>query len=554
MKRVPLGVSDFKKLREGDYYYIDKTLLIKDILRKKSEVFLFPRPRRFGKTLNLSMLYYFFSNDANARDLFDKTAICDDATSMSHQGKYPVIFLTFKDVKVSDWQQALQAISFLIKQEFEHHYPALAAIMSASEQASYQKIVNCTADLSVITHSLRLLCDLLCRCYKRRVIILLDEYDAPIHAAYQHGYYQQMVEFIRNFFSSAFKDNEVLELGVLTVILRTAKEGIFSGLNNLNVCTILEEMFSDKFGFTQPEADALLEHYGFTSSSIEIRQWYNGYNFAGTTIYNPWSLLMCVDKDGVIAPYWANTSDNAMVMDVIARADEFAKQDLELLLENQSIHKIIDEAFAFVDIEQSSSALWSLLVFAGYLTLQSQENVEGRWTGSLVIPNKEIRLLYKQLLERSFDRVLSLSGIKQLQQALLDGDGGLLQEIVQKYVINSMSAFDLPSDEPEKSYHLFILGMLVTLSDMYDVVSNRESGFGRYDTMLIPKNSKQRGIVIEFKRVIKRETLEMAAEQALKQIREKQYAQELKKRGVHTITLFGIAFKGKEVLLQQDDL
>jgi predicted AAA-ATPase/PD-(D/E)XK nuclease superfamily protein len=551
MKRVPIGISSFKTIIEDGYYYIDKTLFIKELLDKKSGVTLLPRPRRFGKTLNLSMLNYFFSNTEQAGHLFANTAIAQYPEGMAHQGQYPVIFITFKDVKVSSWQKAYGELILLIKKEFERHYGVLASNMTPIEIADYTAIMQRKADEALFTHSLETLSYLLYRHYQKKVIILLDEYDAPIHAAFMHGYYKEMVEFIRNLFSSALKDNDALEFGVMTGILRTAKEGIFSGLNNLNVCTLLERDFSDKFGFTQSEVDSLLTAYALTKKSNEIKRWYNGYQFAGTTIYNPWSILMCVEKKGDLALYWSNTSDNAFILRLLAKSDEFLKTEVELLLQGTTISQEIDEAFVFPGMEHSKLAIWSLLVFSGYLTLHKQQLIEGHWICELAIPNKEILILYKDLLRRGFEKGFSSAGVQKLQEALAQGDGELFEQILQEYVLNSMSMFDLPNDEPEKSYHLFVLGLLVTLQDSYDVVSNRESGYGRYDIMLIPKDVTKRGIVIEFKRTEKKETLEIAASKALEQIKAKRYDQELKKRGIKAISYFGIAFKGKEVLLQE---
>lgn len=552
MKRLPIGVSDFKKLRDSDFYYIDKTLFIKEVLDKKSEVLLLPRPRRFGKTLNLSMLYYFFSNANEYRNLFDNTAIAHYPDIMAHQGQYPVIFLTFKDVKVSTWQQAFNDIAMLVKQVFERYYPVLVETMSESEHEDYKNIMHRTADLSLIAHSLKTLGQLLYRHYHKKIIILLDEYDAPIHAAYQYGYYQEMTEFIRNFLSAALKDNTALEFGVLTGILRTAKEGIFSGLNNLNVCTILNEDFSDKFGFTQEEVDTLLEHYALMGKRDEVKQWYNGYQFANTTVYNPWSLISFVDKKGAFGCYWANTSDNALIKRLITHASTELLMQLESVLHGAVVRQRIEEAFIVPSMERNELIVWSLLVFTGYLTPKRQELVKGRFMGDLTIPNQEIYGIYDDLLQEILRQPLQLTSVRVLLRALQEGDGVVFEKIVREYLQNSISMFDLPNNEPEKSYHLFVLGLLVTLSDTYEVLSNRESGYGRYDIMLIPKNLQQRGVIIEFKKVDEREELEEAAQRALQQIHAQAYVTQMRNRGVSIITAFGIAFKGKEVLLKQE--
>jgi predicted AAA-ATPase/PD-(D/E)XK nuclease superfamily protein len=554
MKHLSIGISDFKEIIEDGYYYIDKTLLIKELVDKKSKVTLLPRPRRFGKTLNLSMLNYFFSNTEQAGQLFTNTAIAQHPDCMAWQGQYPVIFITFKDVKVSNWQDAYEKIREIIKTEFDRLGNTLANIMTDAEKSDYEAIIKRTASKTVYEQSLQVLSALLYRHYHKKVIILLDEYDAPIHAAYSYSYYKEMVEFIRNLFSAALKDNNALEFGVLTGILRTAKEGIFSGLNNLNVCTLLEQDFSDKFGFTQHEVDTLLTDYNMQNQCTDIKQWYNGYQFANTIIYNPWSLLMFIHKRGNLALYWVNTSDNALVKMLITRSDETVKTELESLLQEKTIKKTIDESFVFPSMERSEIAIWSLLVFSGYLTPRKQKLAEGQWLCELAIPNQEVFILYKNLIRSSFQEVLTDTNIKALREALAHGNGKLFEKILQEYLLNSTSMFDLPSKEPEKSYHLFVLGLLVTLQDLYEVDSNRESGYGRYDIMLIPKDITKRSIIIEFKRIFDDEDLGTAATQALEQIHDKQYAQNLKKRGIQTITAFGIAFKGKEVLLKQEEI
>jgi hypothetical protein len=554
MKHLPIGISNFKALIEGNYYYVDKTLLIKELLDKRSAVTLLPRPRRFGKTLNLSMLNYFFSNTEQAGHLFTKTAIAQHPDCMALQGQYPVIFITFKDIKVSNWRDAYEKIQGVIISEYDRLQKTLMDTMTTTERAYVDQILAGTALKDTYERSLQLLSTLLHRHYQKRIIILLDEYDAPIHAAFTHGYYKEMVEFIRNLFSAALKDNDALEFSVMTGILRTAKEGIFSGLNNLNVCTLLEQDFSDKFGFTQQEVDTLLTDYNMHHKSTEIKQWYNGYQFAHTTIYNPWSLLMCTNKRGNLALYWVNTSDNTLVKMLITRSDEAVKTELESLLQGKTITKTIDESFVFPRMERSEIAIWSLLVFSGYLTPRKQELIEGRWQCTLAIPNREIVILYKDILHTSLQELVSEAGVRKLYEALSTGNGDLFQDIMQEYLLNSISFFDISDNEPEKSYHLFALGLLVTLQDTYEVISNRESGFGRYDIMLIPKDLAKRGIIIEFKRAEKKENLTTAANNALKQIQAKQYVQDLKKRGVTLVTSFGIAFKGKKVLLKQEEI
>jgi predicted AAA-ATPase/PD-(D/E)XK nuclease superfamily protein len=551
-KYLPIGITNFKKLIEGNYHYVDKSLLIKELLDKKHEVTLLPRPRRFGKTLNLSMLNYFFSVTEQAKHLFTNTAIAQHQDTMAHQGKYPIIFITFKDIKVSNWSDAYEKIQGIIKSEYDRLQEILIGIMTNAEKIDYDAIIAGIASKDTFEKSLHTLSALVYRHYQKKVIILIDEYDAPIHAAFTHGYYKEMVELIRNLFSAALKDNNNLEMGVLTGILRTAKEGIFSGLNNLNVCTILQQDFSDKFGFTQPEVDALLKSYNLANKSDEIKQWYNGYQFASTTIYNPWSLLTCVDRKGEVDSYWANTSDNALIKRILLHAPIHMQTQFEQLLRDREIDEVIEEAFVLPSVDADEIMLWSLLVFSGYLTVTHQRLVQEEIRCGLAIPNREVRGIFKKFLKEALKAPFKLASVALLQEALAQGDGKLFEKILQEYFLNSTSMFDLTTEEPEKSYHLFVLGILVTLQDLYEVDSNRESGYGRYDVMLIPKDVTKRGIIIEFKRVFDEEDLETAAEHALEQIRTKQYVQNLKRRGIQTITTWGIAFLGKKVLLKQE--
>jgi predicted AAA-ATPase/PD-(D/E)XK nuclease superfamily protein len=553
-KKLPIGITNFKEIIEKDYYYIDKTLLIKELLDKGNKVTLLSRPRRFGKTINLSMLYYFFSNSENAHHLFANTAIAQNASSMTHQGKYSVIFLTFKDVKENTWDLAYRKICSLVSQLYQQHKSALTKSLSEDEKKYFQKIIEKTADSIDVSESLKRLSLFLSVHYQQRVIILLDEYDAPIQAAFNNGYYKEVVSFIRNLLSSCLKDNDALEFGVLTGILRTAKEGIFSGLNNLKVYTILQEPCSTYFGFTQQEVDRCLVDYNLTEKSHEIQKWYNGYQFAGITIYNPWSILNCVQEHGELVPYWSHTSDNALIKKLITHAPIHLQQQLEQVLHNKPVRQPLEDAFIYPTIESNETALWSLLVFSGYLTCAKQELVVGKYYGDLLIPNQEVRLIYEDLLKEMLTQALKTTTLRALYEALSTGNGSSFEEILQEYFLNSISAFDLPDNEPEKSYHLFVLGLLVTLQDTYEIVSNRESGYGRYDIMLVPKDIIKRGLIIEFKRTLPKETLEITATKALEQIHAKQYAQELKKRGIQTITAFGIAFKGKEVLLRQEEI
>jgi len=522
MKKLPIGISDYKKLIENDYYYVDKTLFIKEFWEESGEVILIPRPRRFGKTLNLSMLRYFFehTNTGNSH-LFTHTAIWQDLPARKLQGQFPVIFLTFKDVKEDNWESCYEKIKKVIANEFERHFHNFEQTLAPYKLEQYVSLLNTTAKEVDYGVSLLFLTQLLHDHYKKKVIVLIDEYDAPIHEAYMYGYYSNATRFFRSLFASVFKDNSYLERGVMTDILRAAKEGIFSGLNNLDVYSITHTKFQDKFGFTQNEVKQLLNDQNLPSKLSEIQEWYNGYLFGETTIYNPWSLNMYAKERGILLSYWANTSDNQLIKKLLIYTTEDVKKDLEALLNGQTIETEIHEAVIFPGIEQNPIALWSLLLFTGYLTYIKKEIIRSELICVLTIPNLEIKILYEKLIRNIIEDTFSASNAKILLTALITGNTEVFSELLQEFISSSMSVFDLPKNEQEKSYHLFILGLLVYLMDTYDVKSNRESGFGRYDIMLIPKDPNKLGIVMEFKKAKDDETIEQAAHKALEQIKQK---------------------------------
>ncbi len=496
------------------------------------------------------MLRYFFEkSEVSNAQLFYKTNIWKNEPYRKFQGKYPVIFLTFKNVKVRNWPNAFERMQLLITEEFNRH-SYLLDTLDVYESKRYKAILTGKANQAEFEESLFFLTQLLRKHYRKKVIVFIDEYDAPIHAAYNNGYYKDMIDFMRSLLTSVLKDNSHLERAVLTGILKAAKEGIFSGLNNLRVCTLLDEKFSDKFGFTVSEVDELLANTHLTKKSALIKDWYNGYRCGKTTIYNPWSLLECIDHKGEVHPYWVNTSDNELIRRLIAQADEAVKSELELLLNDKPVVKEIDSGLIFPGIENNEKAIWSLLLFAGYATFTRIQKKLGKTFCSLVLPNTEIKLLYRDLISSIFEESLGRSRIENLKESLLTADGERFEEMMQDFVLKSMSAFDIPQSEPEKSYHLFVLGLLVTFSDIYEVKSNHESGYGRYDILLIPHDKKKWGIVLEFKKVSAKETMPEAAKRALEQIEHKEYAQELRARGIKKVAAFGIACKGKKILVQ----
>ncbi len=550
-KCIPIGMSDYKTLIEKNCYYVDKTLLVKDVL-KSGQIVLVTRPRRFGKTLNLSMLRYFFERSPESNEhLFSETAIWGDTEVKAMFGQFPVIFLTFKGVKAMQWDVSYHLFAITISEEFDRHrYLLESGILWPEEIELYRQILARKAPEAELRLSLHFLAKLLERYYKQKVIVIIDEYDVPIQSAYVHGFYQEAIDFSKSLLTAILKDNNLLEKGIVTGILTIAKAGIFTDLNNLDVLNLTHTRMSDKFGFTPPEVEQLLNYYDLAAKREEIKAWYDGYTFGMTAeIYNPWSVLKCANDQGVLETYWANTGDNVLIKKLITRASASLKSQLELILNNKPVEQPIIETMIFPNLDRQSDLIWSLLLFTGYLTYQNYEMKKGKKVCSLMIPNEEIRYLYIDMLNDIFKEMVMGEEVSDMLLAITEGDTYTFTKLLQSFVLNSMSVYDLPSNEPEKSYHLFVLGLLVALSDSYEVKSNRESGFGRYDIMLIPKKEHKPAVIMEFKIVRPGETLEITAQKALEQIRAKKYAQELRAKSVSSVVEYGIAFEGKNILV-----
>lgn len=553
IKPLPIGISDFKKLIDGGYAYVDKTLLVQELIEKGNEVALIPRPRRFGKTLNLSMLRYFFEKtEKDTSYLFRGLNIWRNETCQAMQGQFPVVFITFKDIKHSSWEKAFEHFRIVLAEEFERYrYLLDSGILSPEEQEDYRTILQKTGSQPLCEQSLRFLVKWMHLYHKQEIILLIDEYDAPAHAAYMGKYYEPLIEFLRNLLSGCLKDSRHLKRGVLTGILHIAKESIFSGLNNISTFTILNEKFQDKFGLLESEVEELLEQSALPHKSIEISQWYDGYRIGSCVgIYNPWSVLNCIAKNGALFPYWVNTSDNALMKSLIAKGTEELKADVEELLKGGIIEKTIEDGIVFPSLDQSPDTVWSLLLYSGYVTIDDipSYGVPCR----LRIPNIEVGELYRTMILDWFKISIHEPKYRMLLSSLIGGDVETFSQLFKEFMLSSVSVFDVPAEDSEKIYHAFILGMLIGLRDNYEVKSNRESGLGRYDVMLIPKNRQDLGIIMEFKKVgiFEEIDLEIAVNSALKQIEDKQYAQELLDRGVHRILYLGFAFKGKQVLIR----
>lgn len=552
MKKLPIGVSNYKELIEGGYYYVDKSLLIKDI-HESGKVVLMPRPRRFGKTLNLSMIRYFLelSKESNAH-LFKDTLIGKLPQYQNVQGTFPVIFVTFKDIKETSWDVAYEKFAITLYEEFDrHNYLLSSDHIKSYEKEFYTRILERRASQAELETSLHFLAKLLHAYYKKKPYLLIDEYDVPIQASFVHGYYEKAIGFLKGLLGSALKDEDHIEQGIVTGILTLAKAGIFTGLNNLDVFNITNTKLSDKFGFTQEEVGTILHQYGLNALENEIQQWYNGYTFGVTSgIFNPWSVLNCIKNRGQLKKYWVNTSDNILVKKLIAQASIDVKRKLERLISGTTIAEKIEESLTFPDLDNRSDLLWSLLLFTGYLSYEHYTLKEGEIIASLKIPNKEITYLYNDLIRNIFKESVLGGQVDNLLTALTVGDSDMFSTLLQSFVYTSMSSYDLSSNEPEKSYHLFVLGLLVALSDHYEVKSNKESGLGRYDLTIIPRKNNKPAIILEFKIVRKGETLETAAQKALDQISQKKYTQDLFDRSIEKIIAYGIAFEGRTIMVK----
>lgn len=547
--KLPIGIDDFREIIEGDYLYVDKSLLVDEVWHASAKVILITRPRRFGKTINMSMLRYFFDHDAErGKQLFQGLAI-EKRSCFEKAGSFPVIFLTFKDLKAPDYETFLGKVRLLFAAVYERFYD-LMDCLHPFEKDRFQKVLERTCDEVELMDALAWLMHLLQRQHGRKVILLIDEYDTPIHSAYADGYFQRGIDFMRDLLGKALKGNEALEKAVVTGILRVARESIFSDLNNMRVFSLLEHPFSDKFGFTEAETGALLKWAGLEQQTETVRQWYNGYLMGNTVIYNPWSILnfMATPEQG-LRPHWVNTSSNDLVRKHLLRASVEIHECLKSLLQGKYVETAIHEQTVFQDLGRDTETLWSVLLFSGYLKV-----VEKRWENDhqvfrLAIPNREVRYLYRQIIMGWLRRQLGSDKVNQLLESLLNGHFVRFGQLLTDLVGAVLSYYDTAA-QSERVYHAFVLGLLVHLGDRYDIRSNRESGLGRYDVMLLPRDQKDRGIILEFKVAESVDKLDKALEEALSQIQKRRYGTELESAGIAIRSEIAVAFCGKNLAVR----
>ena len=544
-KAIPVGIENFKELREEGYYYVDKTFLIYEILINKAKVTLFTRPRRFGKTLNMSMLKYFFNieNKEENRKLFENLKI-SDSTYMSEQGKYPVIFISLKDLKENNWEECLESIKDIMYKVF-NDYEFLREKLNLVEKRQFDKIWEMTGNEKNFKTSLLDLSKYLNKYYSKKVIILIDEYDAPIINAFNNGYYNEAINFFQVFYSSALKTNDSLKYGILTGITRIIKEGIFSGLNNLKVDTILDKRYAKYFGILENEVIEMLDYFKIEYKMEEVRTWYNGYIFGDSKVYNPWSIVNFVDNQEIKA-YWANISGNTLLENMMDHAGESVYADLKKFTEGESIEKYISDGTTIKSLLSSNDEIWQLFLYSGYLTKSDEqtERTESKNTYNLKIPNREIRSYFGDLFLNRFFGTEVKTNI--LIKALENGDIKKFEKTLGEIMINMLSHFDLDS-EMEKIYQVFMIGLVGFLMGRYEIISNNESGYGRYDLAMIPIKSNEKAYLMEFKISKTEKGMSAKAQEALKQIDEKKYDTRLKARGIKNILKIGIAFYGKSV-------
>jgi hypothetical protein len=548
--KLPIGVSDFFELRDNNYYYIDKSLFIQQIINRSSKVILLPRPRRFGKTLNLSMLRYFFEKRRKSlAHLFKGLAIEQDTKTMSYQGQYPVIFLTFKDCKEKTLERCYSKIRLLLKGLYLEYQDQVYTEGVKIEKQYYDKIMTGCGQLVDWEEALKFIMQLLHRKTGKRVIVLLDEYDTPIHAGQQYGYYEEIVLFMRNLLSGALKDNSDLEKGVVTGILRIAKESIFSGLNNLDVLSLLRPEFQDFFGFTEPEIELLLSD--FSNAELEIlKRWYNGYLFGNKVIYNPWSVLsFLASLDKQPRPYWINTGNDALLRDLITYTDSGFQSQIETLLSGGTIQTPLNENIVLRDLTQDERNIWSLLVFSGYLKPVNMVFQGIHPIYELAIPNLEVQAFYEDTLQIWIQQTVGHQQLQELLRSLTQADWKAFGKRLKDMVLSVLSYHDTAGKEPERVYHAFVLGLLTHLSDRYHIRSNRESGYGRYDVLMIPYQKETPGFIFEFKKIDSPDdnTPEEAMQSALQQIQVQDYATELRAQAVKQIWGIGVVVEGKQI-------
>ena len=539
MKRIGIGLSDFKELIEENYYYFDKTKFIDEIVKDGAKVKLFARPRRFGKTLNMSMLKYFFDVEKKEenRKLF-KDLYIEKTESFKEQGQYPVIFLSLKDLKARTWEIMEKDIKSTVASLFSE-YKYLLKDLDKFDTITFENVIMKNIELENLKEILKFLTKILYEKYNKKVVVLVDEYDSPLVSAYINGYYEKAKDFFKTFYSTVLKDNSYLQMGVLTGIIRVMKAGIFSDLNNLSTYTILSDDYTDSYGLTEEEVEKSLKDYGIGQEISKVKDWYDGYKFGDSEVYNPWSIINFL-RFKELRAYWVDTSGNDLINDVLKKITKDTVRALEKLFDGEGLRQNISGT-SYLSKLLNENELWELLLFSGYLTIEEKVDEDNY---ILRLPNKEVRTLYrKTFFERYFGRGNKLS---DLMEALIENKIDEYEERLQEVLLTSVSYNDTKKGN-EAFYHGLIMGMGLYLEGEYITKSNIESGLGRYDFLVEPKNKSKRAFIMEFKSTDSVEKLEEISKEALRQIEDKKYDISLKQNGIKEIIYIGIAFCGKEI-------
>ena len=556
--RLPMGVSDFKKLITDNYHFVDKTLFIKEVIQDGADVILITRPRRFGKTLNLSMLHYFLRIDQQTnQNLFENLNISQDKRFCEkHQNKYPAIFVSFKDIKKVSYEQAYEGIVALMRNLYsDHRYLLEGNTLAEDEKEAFISILRKQANQTEIEGAIKRLSVYLLNTFNTKPIILIDEYDTPIQQAYLKGYYDEMIDLMRNIFGESLKDSTPMGKAIITGITRIAQESLFSGVNNFEVYSVLKPKYGQYFGFTEPEVARLVEKTGNRVTMNVVREWYNGYRIGPHLVYNPWSILMCLKNDGQVGPHWLNTSSNDLIKMLVTKANFKVRQHLDLLLQGQTIERPLMENLVFRDLEKREEAIWSLLLYAGYLNVLSSELKDFRLMAQISVPNKEVMFIYDEIVSEWFVRDTSLDFYTEFIESLVAGQIDEFKIHLCSYLMETGSYFDFNQNTPEQVFHSFMLGLVVGLKRDYIIQSNQESGLGRFDVIFIPKTDKTKnGILLEFKVSKEEKLLPNKAQEALQQIKDQKYLAAFKLHGIKSVLAIGMAFCGKQVELAYENM
>jgi len=555
--KLPIGISDFQKLIQGRYEFADKSNFIKEIVNDGAEVILITRPRRFGKTLNMSMLQYFLqSNYPQEQNLFEGLAVSEDVEfCKTYQNQYPIIFISFKDIKKSNFVDAYADITKLIKKLYaSHEYLLEGDILPEHEKHTFISLLNQDGIKTDVEGAIEQLSAYMTKKFNQKPILLIDEYDTPIQAAYMNGYYDEMIELMRSIMGQALKDNIHITKAILTGITRVAQESLFSGVNNFIAYSLLQKKYGQYFGFTEAEVIGLLNKSEYVIPLQGIKEWYNGYRVGDYTLYNPWSIINCLNNEGILKPYWLNTADNSLLKSLVSNASTVVKRRFEELLQGKSVEAPLMENLVFADLNQKEDVLWSFLLYVGYLNVLSTRRQGYLLLAEIAIPNKEVGCIYDEMISEWFSKAISLETYDEFVNSISTGDMERFEVILSAYLIQSGSYFDFNVNTPEQVFHGFILGLVLGLRDSYIIKSNQEGGYGRFDVVLIPNDKKKNGVLIEFKTADRPELLESRAKEALEQIKLKKYTAIFEQHGIKSALAIGLAFCGKQVRMSYENI